>query len=66
MEFRSTENLYLAAVGSQKDRELISEDDIQGIVQEEIKHMKNSLQRIRVAYYLLGLKATDPFCWANS
>lgn len=61
MQFHSTEKLYLAAVGSQKDRELISEDDIQGIVQEEIKHMKSSLQRIRVAYYLLGLKATDPF-----
>ena len=61
MKFRSTEQLYLAAVGSQKDREAISEDEIQGIVQEEVANIKSSLQKIRVAYFLQGVKATDPF-----
>lgn len=61
MKFHSTEKLYLIAVGSQKDREAISEDELQEIVQESVTTIKSSLQRIRVAYYLQGVKATDPF-----
>ena len=61
MKFRSTEKLYLAAVGNRKDREMISVDEIQGIVLEEIDNMRASLQRIRVAYFLQGVKETDPF-----
>lgn len=56
-----TEELYLAAEGSPADRDRISEKEIADVVREEIEGIQMSLKRIRVAYFLLGMKVTDPF-----
>jgi hypothetical protein len=56
-----TEELYLAAEGSPADRDRISEKEIADVVRQEIEGIQTSLKRIRVAYFLLGMKVTDPF-----
>lgn len=61
MSGTSTEELYLAAEGSPADRDRISEKEIADVVRQEIEGIQTSLQRIRVAYFLLGMKVTDPF-----
>lgn len=57
----TSEQLYLAAIGEQQDRISFSEEDLQAVVSEEIERMYSSIQRIRLVYFLWGMKATDPF-----
>ena len=54
-----TEELYLAAEGSPADRDRISEKEIADVVRQEIEGIQTSLKRIRVAYFLLGMKVTE-------
>ena len=61
MTLPTTEQLYLAAVGKQDERELIAEEDLHAAIQEEISRMHTIIQRLRIIYFLLGVKATDPF-----